>query len=1415
MASTSNSKRPFCSSSSSNFKWRYDVFLSFRGEDTRKNFISHLYLALDNANIKTFKDDEELRKGEEIAPELLKAIEESRIAIIVFSKTYAHSKWCLDELVKIMECKEEKGQIVLPIFYHVQPCEVRNQYGTYGEEFKKHESKADKEKKKKIEKWRTALRKAGDLSGFNLKDRSEAKFIEEIIGEIRRLIPKWVHVGENIVGMDEKLKEVKLLIDARSNKVSMVGIYGTGGIGKTTIAKVVYNDMLDQFKRHSFLENVREKSKDDRGLLELQKKLLCDILMKKDLKLSNIGEGIQTIKSKCCSEKVLIVLDDVDREGQLKFLAPNSDCFHQGSIIIVTTRNKRCLDVYDSYSSYEAKGLAHEQAKELFCLNAFPKHHPKDNYVDLSNRILDYAKGLPLALVVLGSSLLERDVDEWESTLDELKTIPPEDILKVLQISYDGLSDERKKLFLYIACFFKDEDEKMATRILESCKLHPAIGLRVLHERCLISIEDNTIRMHDLLQEMGWAIVCNDPERPRKWSRLCELQDIENVLPQNEWTKNIEGIFTRQSRHTGKHIQLTTEVFRNMNQLRLLKVEVKFNQIVQLSQDFELPCHDLVYFHWDRYPLESLPSNFDADNLVELNLRFSKIKHFWEGNMPAKKLKVIDLSDSDDLVDISSISSMPNLEILILEGCLRLTSLPRNLHMLECLQTLSCCGCSNLESFPEIEEEMRSLRKLNLSATGITKLPSSIRHLNGLEDLYLSYCKNLSTLPDSISSLSSLQALNLSLCSKLKSLPRNLHKLKCLQTLSCDYCSNLESFPEIEEEMRSLRKLNLSYTGITELPSSIRHLNGLEHLDLSSCNNLLSLPDSISSLSSLRTLSLKFCSKLKDFAYINIGSLKALKFFDLSWCENLESLPNSIGSLSSLQTLLLRRCSKLKSFPDINIGSLKALESLDFFGCRNLESLPESIYNLSSLKTLQINGCPKLKEMLEIKLAVCSRTWQFAPLTCHISNSAIIWDYGRHNYFSLLEALDPRCPLSSSLEELSVRKFFGMEEHILSGSFHLSSLQILSLGSFPRVVEGFLDDIFHLSSLVELYLTKCKPKEEGIPSDIWNLSPLQKLSPRDCNLMEGKILKHICHLTSLEVLHLGWNHFSSIPAGRSRLSNLKALDLSDCKNLLQLPELPSSLRVLDAHCSDGISSSPSLLPIHSMVNCFKSEIEDRKVINHYSYFSGNGIGIFIPRSSGILEWITYRNMGRDEVTIELPPNWYENDDLWGFALCCVYVAPAYESQYESGLISEDDSELEDEEPVFCCELTIEGNNQLENVGFFSFFSPCVPSDVSDMQWVICYPKLAIKKSYHTNQWTHFKASFGGAQVEECGIRLVYRKDYEQKHPTMAQGSTSHGNFGEHGSVREDTDSKAHNKRNPTEQSPREESHHKRSRETQD
>ena len=146
---------------------RYDVFLSFRGEDTRNGFTSNLNGILRHNGINTFMDDK-LRRGENISTELLKAIESSTISIIVFSKNYVSSTWCLDELVKILECKNN-GQVVLPVFYKVDPSDVRNQNEMFGEAFTKHEDKF-KDNKKKVQRWRAALKEASNISGWHYKN---------------------------------------------------------------------------------------------------------------------------------------------------------------------------------------------------------------------------------------------------------------------------------------------------------------------------------------------------------------------------------------------------------------------------------------------------------------------------------------------------------------------------------------------------------------------------------------------------------------------------------------------------------------------------------------------------------------------------------------------------------------------------------------------------------------------------------------------------------------------------------------------------------------------------------------------------------------------------------------------------------------------------------------------------------------------------------------------------------------------------------------------------------------------------------------------------------------------------------------------------------------------------------------------
>ena len=157
--------------SSSTPQWDYDVFLSFKGEDTRNGFTGHLYQALCDNGINTFIDND-LQRGEEISGELVQAIKSSMISIIIFSQNYAFSSWCLEELVEILNCKQN-GQLVLPVFYKVDPSEVRKQEGKFKLAMAKHENKF-KNNTEKVQSWRAALNEAASLSGWHFEDGYES-----------------------------------------------------------------------------------------------------------------------------------------------------------------------------------------------------------------------------------------------------------------------------------------------------------------------------------------------------------------------------------------------------------------------------------------------------------------------------------------------------------------------------------------------------------------------------------------------------------------------------------------------------------------------------------------------------------------------------------------------------------------------------------------------------------------------------------------------------------------------------------------------------------------------------------------------------------------------------------------------------------------------------------------------------------------------------------------------------------------------------------------------------------------------------------------------------------------------------------------------------------------------------------------
>nr|AFK48715.1 unknown [Lotus japonicus] len=159
----------------------YDIFISFTGEDTRHSFTGVLYHALHREGFKIFMDDEELEGGNQISKTLLESIEKSRLSIVVFSENYAYSSWCLDELDKIIECMKTNNQLVLPIFYKVEPLDVSNQTNSYGHAMIAHENRFGKESEK-VQKWRSTLSEIGFLEGEHVKENEyEFEFIKKIV----------------------------------------------------------------------------------------------------------------------------------------------------------------------------------------------------------------------------------------------------------------------------------------------------------------------------------------------------------------------------------------------------------------------------------------------------------------------------------------------------------------------------------------------------------------------------------------------------------------------------------------------------------------------------------------------------------------------------------------------------------------------------------------------------------------------------------------------------------------------------------------------------------------------------------------------------------------------------------------------------------------------------------------------------------------------------------------------------------------------------------------------------------------------------------------------------------------------------------------------------------------------------------
>ncbi|XP_023640581.1 probable disease resistance protein RPP1 isoform X4 [Capsella rubella] len=881
-SSPPSSLSPSSSPSSLNRIWTHHVFPSFRGEDVRRDFLSHIQMEFQRMGITPFIDNE-IKRGESIGPELIRAIRGSKIAIILLSRNYASSSWCLDELVEIMKCKEELGQIVMVVFYKVDPSDVKKLTGEFGKIFRK--TCAGKTKQD-TGRWRQALAKVATIAGYHSSNwDNEAAMIKQISTDISNELNNSALSSDfdGLVGMRAHLKKMEPLLCLDSDEVRMIGIWGPSGIGKTTIARVAYNKFSNNFQLSVFMESIEVKytrpcSDDYSAKLHLQQLFMSQITNQNDMKISHLG----VVKDRLKDKKVLVILDGVDQSIQLEAMAKETRWFGPGSRIIITTQNRKIFRTHGINHIYKVDFPPDDEALQIFCTYAFGQKSSKDGFKELAREVTKLAGKLPLGLRVMGSYFRGMSKQEWAKELPRLRTSLDTDIQSILKFSYDALDDEEKYLFLHIACFFNYQVIEKVVTHLSYLLLDARRGLNVLAEKSLISIEYGRVSMHNLLVQLGRDIVRKQSVRePGQRLYLVDGREICEILTDDVGTnRRFIGInFDFGVKSVKKKFSISERAFQGMTNLQFLKLKGIHNTL-DLLRGLEYMSGNLRLLLWMEFPMTCLPPIFKLELLVEIELSYSKLEKLWEGIKLLPNLKWMDLRSSKNLMELPDLSTANNLLELNLQNCSSLVNLP------------STIGYT------------KNLQKLNL------------------ENLDLSDCSSLVKLPFSIGNLQKLQTLILDGCSKLEYLPTDIN-LESLDILDLTNCLLLKLFPVIST---NLSTLHLTGTAIEEVPSSIKSWSRLTDLlmtysvKLKECphafdvitelhvddKEIQELPPWVNEFSRLQKLRLYGCKKLVSIPQIP-DSLTSIVAED---CESLERLDFSFQN-PKIYSLNFDKCFKL------------------------------------------------------------------------------------------------------------------------------------------------------------------------------------------------------------------------------------------------------------------------------------------------------------------------------------------------------------------------------------------------------------------------------------------------------------------------------------------------------------------------